>query len=815
MANGSSTNNSTPLTNSIFDWNNHLIPPEQKDEAWALKLFQRYVPYLQPIWSVDWAGGGNRQWGINDIRGYAMGTQDTTVYKTYFDPQDKTGKFLGLSFDNIPAFIPRLRQKLLADLQKIPTEIKAQAVDEAANDKRNKDKMMLRIEKILDEHLSKLSKIINPQNPEIKSGISKKVLNPNMPNIGGGGQDGIAENLKFDFEDDYELQLFMDKNSGFYNQNCELVQELAIESMFKLNKIEDRKQQLIEDAVDYGRAAVRAYCNKFTGMPQIDTVPINTVRVPQSFNKDLDKCECWATYNMVTLSELLRYIGDCVDEDELKRIYNSAVKTYAYTDSNQRPIPMWNNANYPSWNNFNIVRIPLYYMEFRSPNKETYKESTTKYGDTKLKKQGFYADSDGTQAPDGSVTTNGKVKQVWYDTIYKGYYIYGLEPDVNKVYDFGALNNMIRTKGSEQYTPYTLIYWRFEDRSCIEKMIPHADNATIAWLKLQYTLLKAKPPGISWNINAIQNIVLGDGGKISEIELAKMYEQTGSTFHQTIDEAGNPIMANANSPHMILPNGIDPNAMVYWNTIRAEMQLMSDSVGLNEYTDASTPNPDSLVGIQKMAVLNSQDARYYLHYGIKRIIENLATRTSAYIQQIVKYSPTAKAQLENMIGAYNVDMIDMLGESPLHDYAIYLEDMMSEQEKQEVKQFLLQSYSQGKLDLSDVLQLYFIKNFKLLSKLLSLKYQKRAAQQMQMQAAGMQAQQQSEMQMAQLKMQLQALDNQGKVQQAETVGKMNLLVEQMKEQGDNYRKLLSEYNKTNIAKAQMDHEKGMAENAAA
>jgi len=785
---------------SLFDWRIHLIPEGEKNEEWALKIFKRYVPGLQPIYNVDY--WGTRRYGQNDIKGYATGTQDGTQYKVMFDPQDRTGKYLGLNFDNLPAVIPRFRQKLIADLQKIPVDVQAVAVDPIANNQRGRDKQKLKIQKALDEKLAELSKIIGYEKP-IKSGIAKKVLNPSMGTMSGGKDPSTAlENIQFDLEDDYELQIFMDKSSGFYNQDVELVQEIAIDAIFKLNKIENQKQLCIEDAVDYGRAAMQVTCNKFTGMPEIVYNPVETILVPASWQKDFNDVECWARNPLVTMNQLLRLIGDCLTPDDVREIFNVAVRTYGYRDASGIPFQQWTQGGWAgrpfTWIDFDIVKVPLFYLEFRSPNYDVYEESTTRYGDKKVKKKDFYYNP---------TDESKKRREAWYDCIYKGYYIQGID----RVYDFGKLNNMIREKGSEKMTPYSLIYWRFEDRSAVEKMIPHADNIIVAWLKLQYTLLHSKVSGISWNVDAISDIVLGDGGTITAVEIAKMYEQTGSTFHHTRDESGTPMMANANAPHMILPNGLDPNLMLYWNTIRNEMQMMSDSVGLNEFTDASTPNPDALVGIQKQAVLNSNDARYYLQYGTKKIIENCATRTSLLIQQILKYNPAAKEQLKNMIGSINVEMIDILDQIPLHQFAIYLENTMSEQEKQEVKQFLLMSYQQGKLDLSDVLQLYFIKNYKLMSKLLALKYNKRAAQQAQQAQMGMQMQQQTEMQVAQLKMQLQAMENEGKQNVAEITGKYSILEENVKQQGDMSKKILQEISKLHVIEAKKNADMELAE----
>jgi len=205
---------------NLWDWTQHLIPAEDKTEQWALQFFKRYVPYLQPLYSSSYynVNVGDRT-GVDMIHSYAMGTQDGMQYKTYFSPQDKEGKYLGLNFNNIPAIIPRFRQKLIADIQKIPVEINAMAVDPIANSKRQKDKERLKIQKVLDQRLAELSKIIGYPQP-VKSGIASKVLK--MPQMGESNEQGQQplNNAEFDLSDDAELQIYMDKESGFYNQDA-------------------------------------------------------------------------------------------------------------------------------------------------------------------------------------------------------------------------------------------------------------------------------------------------------------------------------------------------------------------------------------------------------------------------------------------------------------------------------------------------------------------------------------------------------------------------------------------------------------------
>lgn len=765
---------------NLFAWTTHLIDPKLKNEQWALTIFKNYYPYLMPLYAADVVGF--RPYGIDLIKQYANGTQSPELYRTMFDPQDKEGKYLGINFNNLPAIIPRYRQKLVADLLKIPVEIKATAVDPVANNKRGKDRERLKMKKQLDKELAEISKVVGYKQP-IKSNIDKGILKSPAEGLTQG-----LDSMTFDLENDEELQLYMDKNSGFYNQDVELAQEQSIEAIFKLSKVQQVAQTLIEDAIDYGAAACRVYCSAFSGMPYVRYEDVNSIQIPCSFRRDFNDVPLWAQAKMVNLNELIDEIGyDLHNVDEIKKIYDFAVRKYGYIDQNSgRPFQTW-DARHGQFSraDFDQIKVERFYMEFRSPNIEVYEEAKTRFGGEKMRKRDY-----GYQAPADS-SYNKERKEYWADVIYKGYYIQGID----RIYDFGMLNNMVRVKGREQFTPYSLQYYRFDDRSMVEKMIPHADNIIVLWLKAQYAALKALPPGYSFNVDAMSDILLGDGGKITPIEMSKMYMQTGSTFHHSLDEQGNPILANANAPHMQLPNGLMNGFTDLYTAIQFEFKMIDDAIGTNQYTNASTPSADALVGIQKMAVLNSQDARYYLQFGMKAMIENIATRLSLMIQQIAEYNKDAWEQIKLMVGRYNADLIETMEQIPMSQFAIFAEETLSEQEKQEVKTFLLNAYTQGKLELTDVLQLYFIKNWKLLVKLLNIKYNKRQVQMAQAQQQQSQDVNRQIQEANQLKVLLEQIDAKKTTDAATITGQFGLMREELKANSDVVLKTLQELSK--------------------
>jgi hypothetical protein len=234
------------------------------------------------------------------------------------------------------------------------------------------------------------------------------------------------------------------------------------------------------------------------------------------------------------------------------------------------------------------------------------------------------------------------------------------------------------------------------------------------------------------------------------------------------------------------------------------MDMIRQEIGLNEFTDASTPNADALVGIQKNAVMSSNNARQYISDGIRQMIENTARYTSLLLTDISRYNKPAWGKVKEIVGQYNADVIESMNKMYLHLFGIKLREELIESEKQQFKQFLVDAYSKGQIDLSDLIMVWFTKNYKLAIQLFNIKRKKQMAMTQQAEQQGMAFQAQMQQQQDQLKLMLQNMDNQGKVAVAETTGKMANIQQQQKEQGDTMRKLIQELSKHGLQKNELE-----------
>ena len=202
---------------------------------------------------------------------------------------------------------------------------------------------------------------------------------------------------------------------------------------------------------------------------------------------------------------------------------------------------------------------------------------------------------------------------------------------------------------------------------------------------------------------------------------------------------------------------------------------------LTKRVTALPPDPYSLVGVQKLAALNSNTAtRHILDAGLY-IYRSIAEGLTYRISDILEYADF-KEQFVNQIGKYNVSILEDIKDLYIYDFGIFIEVAPDEEQKAMLEQNIQMALSKGDINLEDAIDIRELRNLKMANQLLKMK---RVAKQdreekMKMQQQAMQAQQQlkSQEMAGQMAMQKNQQEIQGKMQlkQAEVafdIEKMN------------------------------------------
>ena len=333
------------------------------------------------------------------------------------------------------------------------------------------------------------------------------------------------------------------------------------------------------------------------------------------------------------------------------------------------------------------------------------------------------------------------------------------------------MENMVRPNSANQYAMPNYIacapsLYKGTLESIVRRMIPFADLIQMTHLKIQQVVTKVVPDGVFIDADGLSEVDLGTGAAYNPEDALRLYFQTGSVVGRSYTQDGEFNNAKVPITQLNSNSGSGKMQMLVGN-YNHYLNMLRQVTGLNEARDASTPDPNSLVGVQKLAALNSNVAtRHILNaslYITKTIAECLSIRTA----DVLQYADF-RDEFAMQIGKYNLGILEDIKNLYLYDFGIFIEMSPDEEEKQMLEQNIQMALQQQGIDLEDAIDIRTINNLKLANQLLKVKRKqseaaKQAAEQ-QKQAMQGQQQQQLQQQAAQAKMQQTQAEIQAKIQ---------------------------------------------------
>jgi len=310
--------------------------------------------------------------------------------------------------------------------------------------------------------------------------------------------------------------------------------------------------------------------------------------------------------------------------------------------------------------------------------------------------------------------------------------------------------NMVRPKSASQHALPNYVacaprMYKGVYESLVRRMIPFADLIQMTHLKIQQVVSRVVPDGVFIDADGLNEVDLGTGNAYNPEDALRLYFQTGSVVGRSYTQDGE--FNNARQPiqQLTSSSGSGKLQMLIGN-YNHYMDMIRTVTGLNEARDASSPNPQALVGVQKLAALSSNTAtRHILNsslYITKRLAEGIVIRTS----DILEYS-NFKNQFAMQIGKYNLRLLEDLRDFYLYDFGIFLEMSPDEEQKAMLEQNIQMALSKQDINLEDAIDIREIHNLKMANQLLKVKRKRKqeaeqqAVQQQQQAAAQMQQQQ--------------------------------------------------------------------------
>ncbi len=258
--------------------------------------------------------------------------------------------------------------------------------------------------------------------------------------------------------------------------------------------------------------------------------------------------------------------------------------------------------------------------------------------------------------------------------------------------------------------------------SLVARMIPIEDKLNILELKAEQIIQRIMPDGYRIDPMAIADIDLGEG-VMSPQQVFDMFFETGTILATAYNSSGD--FNYGKDPITELRTG---DSLGKLQALRGErdgyMNLIRDVIGLNKASDASTPDKDALVGLQKMAALNSNVATRHILYARNDVTLRLANGITYRVADLLKYS-NLREDFVRKIGMYSVEDLEYVKDLHLYDFSIFLELTPDDEENAKFEADLSVEISKNMLDTSDKYKIMAIKNLKLRSQYLTILKKKR------------------------------------------------------------------------------------------
>ena len=274
--------------------------------------------------------------------------------------------------------------------------------------------------------------------------------------------------------------------------------------------------------------------------------------------------------------------------------------------------------------------------------------------------------------------------------------------------------------------------------SMVSRITGFADMIQLTHLKLQQVISRMVPDGVFVDVDGLAEVDLGNGTNYNPQEALNMYFQTGSIVGRSLTQDGDPNRGKVPIQELRTSNaGSKLQSLI--NTYQYYLQMIRDVTGLNEARDASTPDPDALVGLQKLAAYNSNVATRHILQASLYLAVRTAENISLRIADCFDHELLAQS-LKQSISNFNVGTLDEIQDLNLFDFGIYLELEPDEEEKAQLEQSIQIALKSGGINLEDAIDIREINNIKLANQLLKLKRKQKQAQEQQQQQANIQAQ---------------------------------------------------------------------------
>jgi hypothetical protein len=682
----------------IYTSNNSSFPdqvvPDAEKQTWEYGL--KVARAIEGEWFSNQMNGGYRfdstYNNFHNLRLYARGEQSVQKYKDELSINGDLS-YLNLDWKPVPV-LAKFVDIVVNGMSQRSYEVKTMAQDPESVQKRTKYAQSI----IEDIQLRQFDEQVKEQ---FGIDLSQSKKDENSP-------------ATLD-----ELPTHMQLN---YKASIEIAEEELINQVLDKNKYHLIRKRLNYDLTVLGISAVKTSFNKSEGIV-VDYV--DPARLVYSYTEDPNFEDIYYVGEIKNLSlvEIKKQFPN-LTADELKKIQQyQGNRTFARS---------WNGRT-------NDQTIQVLFFEWKSYANQVWKIKETSSGLEKALEK-----TDTFNPPENE---NFKKAFRAIEVLYSGAKVLGFE----NMLEWKLAENMTKPYGDTvkvnmSYNICAPRMYRGRIESIVSRTMGFADMIQLTSLKMQQVISRMVPDGVYLDMDGLAEVDLGNGTNYNPAEALNMYFQTGSVVGRSLTQDGE--MNHGKVPIQELRSssgGQKIQALI--STYQYYLQMIRDVTGLNEARDASTPDKNALVGLQKLAAANSNTAtRHILQaslYLTLKTCENIALRSSDALM-----FPLTRMALQNSVSTFNVATLDEIRDANLHDFGIFIELEPDDEEKAQLEQNIQIALQTQSIDLEDAIDIRNINNLKLANEFLKKRRKQKQIKDEQLKQMNIQAQAQANQQTA-------------------------------------------------------------------
>lgn len=726
----------------------YITDPALKSIDWANIMITNYriywVPLVDPVRAAD---------GMS----YLLGEHNNDYTKKMFHKPDEAG----VDFSPIKVW-EKIRNVLTAGIEDAGVNIDIQAVDTSSINQKQRDKILLKNQKDMNEFLTQMRGSIGlpPFKLEEHKEDGKKTFAGNVDKF---KEMGLDENSPSDIQHFFETH---------YRLDHEIKAETIIGAISQFNELSSLLPMYCNDILAKKAVASRTYVNELSGVLEVKYRAPETIKIVMGRRPDGKDAWCIGEEVKLFVKDFLAMVGN---EFDLYEDMPQLLLAVNFTNNTEFTGVGADNyiGNRPErrceWNMFmNNYMVSVGYIEFKSIDAKGMKVGKDYHGNFSARSV-----SPATEIGDRSKFEK-ELRQ--YETIYKSVYLVtGIASQV--LYQYGKLPYQTIEGVNDEYANFSFSIYKDIGPTAVDVSKWHIRMLEKAAKKVEYLFNKIKGPGYSFNYDALVEVatkMYKTGSASADVmELLKLYTQTDNQMYTYANIDGKVVGGDGN------PNkALDNNLKLFMEAIQSFDAIMDRCISkiedqLGVQPQVQNTQPGEGLGLKTIALKSSFKSTQYMNRILQHLFNNIGVKIMLQTQSIIKFRKQKSQPYEALLNLTSEETLETIGtmdDVAMHRYGLFINSFNPAITKEEVKQFGQQALQAGKINMGQYLLIITIDNPKKAAQLLA--YQEDKALKQQQQFAMQQQQQllQADGQRHQWKMEELQLESQTRIESEKVRG---------------------------------------------